>query len=321
MTAAVETGFSPSAAVQALQSLDIGHPAVRKAFDDGKRILAPGPGRHIVMFCGAPGSGKSWLLTQLHAACMAACGDLLEQYPNAQPSRHIEASDAGGGGFCWEEVYDEVIGEQLARPRNDGRLRLPWETVDVDSQRQGSRVSKKKSAAIKKLKFDKTRQLLMDEVAHLLGEGTPRTLANSARALKSFSNQSVTKVALFCCYEGLDLIRVDTQLARRIQLVELRPYDIACAEDQRVFNGVVLTIGNVLGLEQGALLGRCEQFMERTNGGVGAVVDTFYMALKAMDESKPFDYRLLDRHMPSKDWAKRVRLEIAEGRRLLEDML
>lgn len=154
-----------------------------------------------------------------------------------------------------------------------------------------------------------------------VGDGSPKAIATSARALKSFSNQAVTKVALFSCYDGLDLMTMDTQLDRRIQLVDLRPYDSGCPEDLRVFKSVVLTIGKVLGLDEGELLVRCEQLMERTNGAVGAVVDTFYSALKMGEGGQPFNYKLLDRYMPSKDWAKRVHLEILEGRKRMEDLL
>ena len=319
MSAIAEVTFSRQVALKALLALEIGHPLAQQAFSVGRKLLAPGAGKRITLFTGPPGWGKSWLRDKLHAVCVNDAGAVTHQFPHAKPSVCIEASESGGGGFSWEEVYDDIVGHDLRRPRI-GSLPLPWELIDPATQPQGNRVSKKKSAAIKKLKHDHTQQLLIDEIAHLLVDGSPKNVASAARALKSFSNQAILKIALFCSYDGLNLLSIDTQLTRRIQLVELRPYDSMNADDQRCFFNVVLTIGRNLGLDDGELQVRCEVLMERTDGAIGALVGTFEQSLALLDDNKPFSYALLDECMPSRQWAEQVRKENLDARARLGEL-
>ena len=79
MSAVTEVRTSPQDAMKALESLVIAHPTAKEAFETGKKLLAPGPGRRIVLFSGPPGFGKSWLAAKLHDACVAACGELVSK--------------------------------------------------------------------------------------------------------------------------------------------------------------------------------------------------------------------------------------------------
>ena len=285
---------------------DVTHPKIVKIVSRMMNALTPDSGCAIVMLVAPPGAGKSHAARAVHRKVHSAARSSAAWTEDSVPAILLKIGDEGKSDFDFRSVYSEICEAGHAPPiPHRGAPRLPHAEVDTG---RGAPFRQRR-AAQKAIHDRKTQIVMLDEAAHILNAKSNETLLRHAKAVKTLADDSTAVLSLICSYDGLPLLKIDSQLRRRIKLVHFERYRDDLDEDKRHYRSAVLSISEALALDRAEIGDRIPLLMERTVGCIGATFDVFKRAIGDGWVDGKFDYEELDNNIPSLDYRDDVRRE------------
>lgn len=281
---------------------DISHTKAKNALNEIMLAATSGSGRPIVMVVGPPGVGKSHLVGPLERKLGGL--DI--------PTVSVGLSQEGKVDFNFKSMFMSIY-DRLPEPPLPTRRApiLPHEKV-AESGRGTCRF---RSAAVKALNRENKRPvILMDECAHILNVKGSDNLTRHGQTLRSFGHDAKAVLVMFCSYNGIPLLKIDTELLRRIKVIHFSRYDESDPKDLKDYRNVVMSVGKLLGLHPKSLEKWVLPLIRSTFGCVGTTMDVFKEAVMQPPlEDGSFDYESIKRCMPSAQYSVMLARTVLEN--------
>ena len=257
------------------------------------RMILPDSGFDIVLLIGPTGVGKTSALTALESHIENMYRDEMAIDRNFIPAIKIEIPEPGPRQFAYSSFYMELL-SQLNDPLSDKKVETFQRDGILGIKRLTSHtnVAALQMALKRSLVARKTRVVIIDEAAHLLGHVTGNDLINLTNALKSLANVD-TRLVLAGSYDLLRLATLNAQLSRRTCVIHFERYGFASnnSQDVAIFKKCLEQLQNKLPTKyKPNFLGFSDAIHRACFGCVGILKQTFQRALEGYlnesDDSK-----------------------------------
>ncbi|HWA27563.1 MAG TPA: TniB family NTP-binding protein [Lacunisphaera sp.] len=206
------------------RSTTITHRAFKKATDELKVILATPDDTWLAQLVACTGAGKTHVITCLHGEILDRHRAEMEADPTIMPSAYVEMDRiSDNGSHSWSNDYAHIL-RALKHPNPDS-----------DSLKQA------RDKLRKCLTMRRTETLFLDEAAHFIygcDLRKPAAIRRRADVIRSFTDDTRTRLVLCSTYDLLPMTRIDGQIIRRNQLVHLARYRNTDA-DRNTFLGIL----------------------------------------------------------------------------------
>ena len=260
----------PESSLTTFNDLLVPHPRMEEVLKTLAHFTAEDTASNIVLLTGPTGAGKSATVEKCVSSHIKSRWDQITADPGIIPAFAMPAPAVGQKAFSWRLFYRTGMSElceplidkkrQNARP-NGAPLRL-------------SKPSMRTTLSDLHISFGnalierETRFFVIDEAAHMLSRVTK---GDNMDALKSLSDRSNTTIVLAGSYDLLDVLDLNSQLARRCSVVHFSRYRQDNQDDVRVFRKVVRSLLRQMALEPTPQLTdkQIKTLMESSVGCVG----------------------------------------------------
>jgi hypothetical protein len=181
-------------------------------------------GFDIVLIIGPTGVGKTSVLNALYKRINQQYESEMKNNPGFIPCIKFEVPEPGPRQFAWSTFYMEPLA-QLNDPLIGRKAEVICDggVTKVKPNTSKASVAALQKALLRGLELRRTRVVIIDEAAHLLGHAHGEDLLNVTNALKHMANGKTTLV-LSGSYDLLKLMRLNGQLCRRTCVVHFDRY-------------------------------------------------------------------------------------------------
>ncbi len=268
--------------------LMIGHPRMAEMVKKLTKMIQPESGFDIVLAIGPTGVGKSSLLDEMVRSVMQDFKQEMIKNTGLIPVIGIEIPESGQKQFAWSALYTALLeqtNDQLTHKKVETLMR---DGVTFIKPRDGrsSSVTALQMALKNQLIARGTRLVVIDEAPHLLGHLVGNDLLNLANAFKSLSNVGRTTLVLAGSYDLLRLMKLSSQLSRRICVVHFNRYG-ASTDDKAVFQNSLSQMQSFLPTKiQPDLLPFISPLQHACMGCIGIAKETLQRALTNVLENR-----------------------------------
>jgi hypothetical protein len=206
------------------------HKAFDEALEKMETAIACGlPGTMLVLV-GPAGVGKSSLGDELH---VRVSEEFFKSNPDDKytvPSVCIEAWSGEDGRFDWKDFYEQIL-EALQAPLISNTLPEVRRVIagrefflpDI-TQRRAPTISAYRARLRRSIRERKPFVLFFDEASGIIQSSTLERVKIKSNTLRSMVNSSNTTMILSGAYDLYDLALQTGQLARRGDVIHVRPY-------------------------------------------------------------------------------------------------
>lgn len=280
------------------------------------------PKGDILAIMGPTGVGKSVLGEYLVDNALKESAESMQANPGLIPALRIEAVSSGEAEFPWRLFYQsilEALGEDLSMPR---------QVYDVDPQTGRLLFTRRtptnslgglRKAVERALQARQVRFLVIDEAAHIFRQCSSSKLIIQLDTLKSLSNTSGVQLVLLGSYDLYELVFLNGQLARRIQLVHFSRYREDTESDVRAFKACVQQFQNTNRELWGeSLMEYADALMENTLGCVGTLKAVLKRAVRFANGRGKWSKGALESALLTQTQREQILREILEGEQRIE---
>ncbi|WP_334173565.1 ATP-binding protein [Sinomonas sp.] len=263
----------------------VAHPRLKQTHLALLHTIDTPAGASLILVVGPTGVGKTTLRLRLEQQLLAGALPEMERDPGHLPVVALEAAAPDSGQFNWKDYYTRALlalEEPLIKDKIDhalrgtGRVRIERSTSTPDLRRALEQCLRQRRVAV----------VIVDEAQHLRRLTSGRRLLDQMDTLKSLAALSGAVHVLVGTYELLGLADLSAQLSRRSVVLHFGRYHAETPEDLLAFKSVLLTFQRHLPLAtEPDLLGRWEEFYERSAGCVGVLKTWLQQALAAALEA------------------------------------
>lgn len=191
-------------------SMTIDHPRFLKALARLEQIVATPDDTWLAQLVSSTGAGKTHCATVFHGSILEKHGEEMRADPKIIPSVYVSLRQLSDkAAHNWSDDSRQIL-KALGHP--NPRFRDLSEARDMVQTTLVAR---------------STEVLTLDESAHIISGCDPNDLdaiKRRANVIKSFTEDTQTKLILCGTYALIPMIRVDGQVARRNQVVHLERY-------------------------------------------------------------------------------------------------
>lgn len=238
----------PESSLTTFNDLLVPHPRMEEVLKTLAHFTAETTPSNIVLLTGPTGAGKSATVEKCVSSHIKSRWERITTDPGIIPAFSMIAPAVGQKTFSWRlfyrigmsELCEPLFEKKRQHTRSNGdRLRLPRPSAS-------SKLSDLSISFGNALIERETRFFVIDEAAHMLCG-----VANGENmdALKFLSDRSNTTIVLAGSYDLLDVLDINSQLARRCSVVHFSRYRLDSRGDVRVFRKVVRSLLRQMALE------------------------------------------------------------------------
>jgi hypothetical protein len=248
------------------------------------RMILPDSGFDIVLLIGPTGVGKTAALTALESHIENMYREEMAIDRNFIPAIKIEIPEPGPRQFAYSSFYKELL-SQLNDPLSDKKVETVRHNGITSIKRPTghTNVAALHMALKGALVTRRTRVVIIDEAAHLLGHVTGNDLINLTNALKSLANVD-TRLVLAGSYDLLKLATLNAQLSRRTRVIHFERYGFGKnnSQDEAIFRKCLEQLQNKLPTKyKPNFLGFSDAIHRACFGCIGILKQTFQRALES----------------------------------------
>ena len=320
------SNFTPAQREQALRAFKgvrVKHPRIGELFEELDVYLAPCSGADIVLLLGPTGVGKSTATIAMLESTYREQAPAMADDPSYVPAIWTEAPSAGERAFSWRLFYGAIL-EQLNEPLVGRKLDVTTSVPTQLKQRSGpdkKMLSGLRISVERALKERRTRYVVVDEAVHILRQASARELPVHMDTLKSLANICDVTFVLVGSYDLFEVLRLNAQLARRVQLVHFSRYRGDNPGDRKAFAKTVRALVDKMPITGEVNLQRWTDTMfEHSVGCVGILKDILQRALTAaLIHHGEWKDVYLERALPTAYATRAILQDIIHGEELLSN--
>lgn len=262
----------------------IKHPKLDTVDEQVLAFLDGQVGNHVLHVVGPSGVGKSLLVEKIAAKVLLAAREEMRSDRGLIPIVTMELPKIDAKPHNWKDFYQRLLlaaCEPLVCSKiSPPNLKEHIAQYGITIPRTLSTAADLRYCVERCVAHRGVRAVLVDEAQGFGRAGSGRALTDHMEVVKSLVNMSRAPLVLVGTYELLDLWRLNEQLTRRNSLLEFGRY-LPNDEELLQFRNVINSFQKALPLEEEPdLVGRYEDYYERSCGCVGVLKEWLLRALK-----------------------------------------